>query len=116
MLKLRIGYNKKSLNFIENEMIKRLIKTKKLFKLLFFRNNQILLMSLENFLELTYENKINYLDYIFITCLKKISSYINYLELYNLYRLELLHLLSLKNINIIETTDNIDFTVSDIEI
>lgn len=115
MLRLRIGYNEKSLIFIENEMIKRLIKTKKLFKLPFFKKNKIILISLDNFLDLTYQNKINYLDYIFITCLKKLLNYINYLELYNSYRLELIHLLSLKNINIIETTNNIDFSISDIE-
>lgn len=115
MTKLRTDYNNYSLKQIDNEMIDRLIRTKKLFRLPFFKNNQILLITLDNFLGLTYENKLNYLDYIFISCLKKILSYINYLELYNSYRLELINLLSLNNINIIDSNDNIDFTISDID-
>jgi hypothetical protein len=115
MIKLRIGYKNISLKQIENEMIDRLLKTKNLFKLHFFKNNEIILISLDIFLELTYENKIKYLDYIFSNCLKRILSYINYLELYNLYRLELINLLNLNSINIIESNDNIDFTLSDIE-
>jgi hypothetical protein len=114
MIKLRMGYNN-SLKVIENQMIDRLIKTKKLFKLHFFKKNKIVLMSLENFLNLTYENKINYIEYIFISCLKKILSYINYFELYNLYRMELINLLNTEKINVIESIDDIDFTISDIE-
>lgn len=114
MIKVRMGYHN-SIEIIENEMIDRLIKTKKLFKLPFFKNNSIILISLENFLDLTYENKINYMDYIFISCLKKIVNYINYLELYNIYRTELENLLDPKIINIIETTDSIDIATSDIE-
>ena len=37
MIKLRIGYKNISLKQIENEMIDRLLKTKNLFKLHFFK-------------------------------------------------------------------------------
>lgn len=114
-LKLRMGYNYFSKEFIENEMIDRLLKTKKLFQLPFFVNNSIILMNIEQFLDLTYENKINYMEYIFMSCFKKLLSYINYLEIYNIYRTELENLLNPNTIDIIETTDDIDINTSDIE-
>jgi hypothetical protein len=55
------------------------------------------------------------MDYIFISCLKKLVNYINYLELYNIYRTELENLLDPTFINIVETTDSIDIATSDIE-
>lgn len=116
MIKSRIGYNSNNIGIkiIENEMVLRLIKTKKLFKNRFFIKNSIKLLSYEKFLDLNYENKINYIDYIFINCFKKLYNYITYLELYNIYRMELVNLLNTENINIIKTENDIDFTIDDI--
>lgn len=98
-------------NYHLEEMDIRLVKIFEMFKMNFFTEYKILLLSKYQFDDLTFENKIKYVEYIFIKINNILVNIINYLELYENYRLQLYNILFNKsNINI-----NIDDVNSDIE-
>jgi hypothetical protein len=93
------------------EIKDRLKKTYDMFKMNFFNEYNIILISYHQFIDLSFENMVKYVEYIFTKVNNIIVHNINYLMLYNNYRLQLYNLLyNISNIDI----DIIDVN-SDIE-
>ncbi len=88
------------------EMTIRLVKIFEMFKISFFNEYKILLLSKYQFDDLTFENKIKYVEYIFIKINNILVNIINYLELYENYRLQLY--------NILYNETNIDINIEDV--
>ncbi len=108
---LRLKGMTESNNYHLEEMNDRLVKTVKMFKLNFFNEYKILLLSNYQFIDLTFENKIKYIEYIFSKINNILINIINYLTLYDNYRLQLYNILYYQsNINI-----NVEDVNSDIE-
>jgi hypothetical protein len=84
-----------------DEIRNRLKKTYDMFKLAFFNEYNIILISHYQFLDLTFDNMVKYVEYIFNKVNSIIIHNINYLILYNNYRIQLHNLLySILNIDI----------------
>lgn len=97
-----------------DDMTDRLKKTYSLFKHSFFEYNDIIVISLYEFVELSLKNMIKYIEYIFNKINMIMKQTITYFELYNNYRHRLINILSSNNmIEIIEHNSEID---SDIDI
>jgi elongation factor P hydroxylase len=84
-----------------DEIKKRLKKTYDMFKLAFFNEYNIILISHHQFIDLTFDNMVKYVEYIFNKVNNIIIHNINHLILYNNYRIQLHNLLySILNIDI----------------
>ena len=103
--------NSKIINIHINEIICRLRSTYELFNFKFFQSNKILLVTMCEFDNMTFKNKINYVEYIFLKVNKILINYVNYFQLYETLRMELENLLSPKPIKF-----EIDIVKSEIEI
>jgi hypothetical protein len=95
------------------QIMERLKNTLSLFKLSFFQKHKIMLLSNYQFLELTFENMVKYVEYVFNKLNNYLSSYISSFELYNYYRKELLNILLISQEIYID--DNDDGVNSDID-
>jgi hypothetical protein len=104
--KLKGIINKNGYNYHINEMTERLKKTYNMFKMSFFTEYNIVLLSYYQFIDLTFENMIKYTEYIFIKINNIINHTINYLILYDNYRLQLF--------NILYNTSTIDIDINDV--
>ena len=93
-------------NYHIEEMLSRLKKTHSMFKMSFFSEYKIILLSYYQFMDLTFENMIKYTEYIFTKINNIINHTINYFILYNNYRQQL-H-------NILYTESNIDIDINDV--
>lgn len=83
------------------EIKSRLKKTYDMFKLNFFNEYNIVLITTHQLEDLTFENMVKYVEYIFAKVNTVLIHNINYLILYNNYRLQLYNLLyNSSNINI----------------
>jgi hypothetical protein len=89
-----------------DEMIKRLKKVYDMFKMSFFNEYNIILLSYYQFIDLTFENMIKYTEYIFNKINIIINHNINYFILYNNYRIQLY--------NILYNNSNIDIDIMDV--
>ena len=97
------------------EMNDRLVKTFYMFKLNFFNEYKILLLSNYQFTDLKFENKIKYIEYIFTKINNILINIINYLTLYENYRLQLYNILyNQSNINIDVEDVNSDIEQDDL--
>jgi hypothetical protein len=113
--KLRGIVNTEGYSYHIEEMIKRLKKTYDMFKISFFNNYNIILISNYQFIDLKFENMIKYTEYIFNKINNIIIQNINYLILYNNYRNQLYNLLYNKsNIHIDINDVNSDIEQDDI--
>lgn len=113
-LKQMVDIDKPVNGYHVEDMVDRLKKTYSLFKHSFFEKNEIIIVSLYEFVELSLKNMIKYIEYIFNKINMIIKQNITYFELYNNYRHQLLSILSNDNmIEIIEHHSEID---SDIDI
>ena len=84
-----------------DEIKSRLKKTYDMFKLNFFNEYNIILITYHQFLDLTFDNMVKYVEYIFTKVNGIIVNNINYLILYDNYRIQLYNLLySISNIDI----------------
>ncbi len=92
------------------EMMSRLREVYLLFKHSFFTENNILLLSSHDFLNLKFDNMIKYTEYIFNKIHSTLSKYILFFKLYEINRQQLINLISINDIEI-----NIDDVNSDIE-
>jgi hypothetical protein len=92
------------------EMISRLREVYLLFKHSFFSENNILLLSSHDFLNLKIDNMIKYTEYIFNKIHSILNQYILFFKLYEINRQQLINIISINNIEI-----NIDDVSSDIE-
>lgn len=88
------------------EIETRLKKTYDMFKLSFFNEYNIILLSYHQFIDLTFENIIKYVEYIFSKINNIILQNINYLILYNNYRIQLY--------NLLYNQSNIDIDIMDV--
>ena len=93
-----------------DEMINRLRDVYLLFKHSFFLENNILILSSHDFLDLKFENMIKYTEYIFNKIHSILNQYIIFFKLYEINRQQLINIISINNIEI-----NIDDVNSDIE-
>ncbi len=75
------------------EMNIRLVKIFEMFKISFFYEYKILLLSKYQFDDLIFDNKVKYVEYIFIKINNILVNIINYLTLYDNYRLQLYNIL-----------------------
>jgi hypothetical protein len=108
---LRLKGMKEENDYHLDEIHNRLKKTYDMFKLNFFNQYKIILLNYYQFIDLSFENKIKYTEYIFNKINNILSHIINYLRLYNNYRLQLYNLLyneSNINININDVDSDID--------
>jgi hypothetical protein len=105
-----IEVNTSGYSYHVEAMIDRLRETYLLFKYSFFLENNILLLSTHDFLNLKFENMIKYTEYIFNKIHSILSQYILFFKLYEINRHQLINLISINNIEI-----NIDDVSSDIE-
>ncbi len=103
---LKIKGMKEGNNYHFEEIRDRLKKTYDMFKLSFFNEYNIILLSNHQFSDLTFENMIKYVEYIFVKINNIIIQNINYLILYNNYRLQLY--------NLLYNQSNIDIDVMDV--
>jgi len=85
---LRIKGSDENTNIID-EMIDRLHQIYKLFKYNFFYQSGTILLLHEDFMDLTYEKRVEYVEYIFNKIKKILDYYILSFELYELYRSQL---------------------------
>jgi hypothetical protein len=112
---IRLKGMKNANNYPLEEMNDRLIKTYDMFKLNFFNEYKILLLSNYQFIDLTFENKIKYVEYIFTKINNILINIINYLILYDNYRLQLYNILyNQSNINIDVEDVNSDIEQDDL--
>jgi hypothetical protein len=88
------------------EIKERLKKTYDMFKLKFFNEYNIILITYLQFEDLSFENKVKYVEYIFTKVNNILVLNINYLILYNNYRLQLY--------NLLYNTSNIDIDIMDV--
>jgi hypothetical protein len=72
-----------------DEIVYRLELIYKLFNYKFFIQNNILLISYFDFDDMTFKNKIKYVDYIFTKINKILTNYINYFQVYESLRVQL---------------------------
>ena len=93
-----------------NEMYERLQLTFRLLRYSFFINNNILIIDNFEFAEMSFINKIKYVEYVFMKINKILQGYINYFQLYESIRAQLENLLNPIPINI-----QIDLVQSEIE-
>ena len=89
-----------------DEIKNRLKKTYDMFKLNFFNEYNIILITYHQFIDLTFENMVKYVEYIFTKVNSIIVNNINYLILYDNYRLQLY--------NLLYNTSNIDIDIMDV--
>jgi hypothetical protein len=80
-----------------NEILIRLKKIYDLFKYKFFETNNIILLSNNEFIDLTFENMIKYTEYIFNKINNILKQYILFFEIYNNYRLQLENIINPNN-------------------
>ncbi len=92
------------------QIMERLKQTVSLFKLPFFKEHDIYLLSNFEFFELTLHNMVKYTEYIFDKTSTILIKYITYFEHYNYYRKELIYIFNnvSESINIEETNSDID--------
>jgi hypothetical protein len=95
------------------DMVDRLKKTYDLFKYTFFKENNIILISMYEFVDLSFKNQIKYVEYIFNKINIIMKQTITYFELYDNYRHQLISILSDNNMIDITYSSEID---SDIDI
>jgi hypothetical protein len=88
------------------EIKQRLKKTFDMFKMNFFNEYNIILITYLQFEDLTFENIVKYVEYIFTKVNNILMYNINYLMLYNNYRLQLY--------NLLYNTSNIDIDIMDV--
>jgi hypothetical protein len=100
-------------DFHIEDMVDRLKKTYDLFKYTFFEENDIILISMYEFIDLSFKNQIKYVEYIFNKINIILRQTITYFELYDNYRHQLISILSDNNIIDITCSSEID---SDIDI
>jgi hypothetical protein len=93
-------------NYHIEEMTKRLKKSHDMFKTSFFNEYNIVLLSYYQFIDLTFENKVKYTEYIFNKINNIINNIINCLILYENYRNQLY--------NILYNKSNIDIDINDV--
>ena len=94
-------------NIYHLEEIKvRLKKTYDMFKMNFFNEYNIILITYYQFEDLTFVNMVKYVEYIFTKVNNILIYNINYLMLYNNYRLQLY--------NLLYNTSNIDINIMDV--
>jgi hypothetical protein len=112
-LKQMIDVDKPVNGYHVEDMVDRLKKTYSLFKYSFFEKNDIIIVSLYEFVELSLKNMIKYIEYIFNKINMIMKQIITYFELYNNYRQQLINILYDNNMLEITYTSEID---SDIDI
>ncbi len=100
-------------SFHIEDMVDRLKRTYDLFKHNFFEENNIILISMYEFIDLNFKNQIKYVEYIFNKINIIMKQIITYFELYDNYRHQLISILSDNNIIDITCSSEID---SDIDI
>jgi hypothetical protein len=100
-------------DFHIEDMVDRLKKTYDLFKHTFFEENDIILISMYEFIDLNFKNQIKYVEYIFNKINIIMKQIITYFELYDNYRHQIISILSDNNIIDITCSSEID---SDIDI
>lgn len=94
-------------NYHLDEIKSRLKKTYDMFKLAFFNEYNIILITYHQFIDLTFDNMVKYVEYIFNKVNSVIVSNINYLILYDNYRIQLY--------NLLYCISNIDINVMDVD-
>ena len=112
-LKQMIDIDKTVNGYHIEDMVDRLKKTYDLFKHSFFEKNDIIIVSMYEFVELSFKNMIKYIEYIFGKINMIIKQTITYFELYNNYRHQLINILYDNNMLEITYSSEID---SDIDI
>ncbi len=100
-------------NYHIEQIMERLKKTVSLFKLNFFKEHNIYLVSNFQFIDLTFDNMIKYTEYVFNKLNDNLIKYITYFEHYNHYRNELINLFFVSELIDIDIDINVD---SDIDI
>ncbi len=103
-------YEDSSYSYHIEEMINRLHKVYLLFKHSFFSENNILILSTHDFLNLKFENMVKYTEYIFNKIHSILTQYILFFKLYEINRQQLINIITINDIEI-----NIDDVNSDIE-
>jgi hypothetical protein len=87
------------------EIVSRLEELYKLFKYNFFINADIILLTFEQFEDIDYVKKIDYIEYLFIKITKLLDYYIWVFEKYEYYRFSLDKLINSTDYIIIECCD-----------
>ena len=82
-----------------SEIIYRLRLAYKLFDYKFFHYNKILTVSIFDFNDMSFKNKIKYVEYIFLKINKILVNYLNYFQLYASLRMQLENLLTPSPVN-----------------
>ncbi len=116
-LKLKNINNNLGENYHIEQIIERLRKVVSLFKLAFFKEHEIYILSNIQFMDLKFENMIRYTEYIFYKINNILNKYISSFEHYEYFRKELINLLNISNsinINIIDVNSDID--IDDLEL
>ncbi len=103
---LKIKGMKDGNNYHLEEILLRLKKTYNIFKQSFFNEYNILLITYSQFEDLTFENMVKYVEYIFTKVNNVLIQNINYLVLYENYRVQLY--------NILYNKSNIDIDINDV--
>ncbi len=114
-IRLKSNTNDLGNNYHIEQIMERLKKTVSLFKLAFFREHDIYILSNFQFMDLTFNNMVKYTEYIFNKVNNHLLQYISYFEHYNHYRIELINLLDNNQINEMINID-VDEISSDIDI
>jgi hypothetical protein len=104
---LRLKGMKEGNSYHLDEMHDRLKKTYDIFKLNFFNQYKIILLNNYQYIDLSFENKIKYTEYIFNKINNILLHIINYLKLYNNYRLQLY--------NLLYNETNIDININNVD-
>lgn len=113
--RLKLGYNKNSYNIFNEQMIERLLYLKNLLKIKFFKQNKIILFTLDNFNDLDFEDRVKYTEYMLTITVTTLVKYTGYLELFNTFNNEFDNLLNPQIIIIEENNSDEDIDSSDIE-
>jgi len=118
---IRIYTNKNTQNIISNELKKRLFKIKELFSLKILKKYNVNIISIYYYENLTYQNKINYFNDVFMKINNMFNLYDEYSYLVDKYKYEIEQLIKIdmfdlyfNNLDVIMSEEGEDQIINDV--